>query len=167
LNSNNINPLLLPEKLFKKLLFYLNELVELQESKNSMDIDIANKLISIILEYIFSLNIDLVKGNLLSDKIIKYLYDNYQGEIKISNLSEIFNMSASRLAQIFKKYTSMTIIEYLNKIRINKALNLIRNTNIPITRIAFEIGYNDISYFNKTFKKIIGMTPSKYKNCPI
>ena len=63
----------------------------------------------------------------------------------------------------FKKMTNRTPIDYLNVYRIEMASKKIINTDLSITDIAFSCGFNDLSYFIKTFKKITGITPRKYK----
>lgn len=99
--------------------------------------------------------------------IINHLTLNYQKEIHLNELASLFYMSKPYLCRIFKNYTGQTITEYLNNIRILKATNLLKNTDLPIGEIATEVGFNDINYFSRTFKKIIGTAPSRVRSNPL
>lgn len=93
-------------------------------------------------------------------KVIEYLHENYDYDIKIEQLSTITHLHPNYLHRIFKESMGCTIIDYLTKIRMEKAKMLITQTDIPITEVASFIGMNSSQYFSKVFKKHIGITPS-------
>ncbi|MDC7249424.1 MAG: helix-turn-helix transcriptional regulator, partial [Sphaerochaetaceae bacterium] len=74
------------------------------------------------------------------------------------------NISSSYFSKLFKKVTGDNFANYINKIRVKKAQELLVNTDNPITVIAMDLGFGDNSYFNKVFKKIEGVAPSLYRN---
>jgi AraC family transcriptional regulator, L-rhamnose operon transcriptional activator RhaR len=97
------------------------------------------------------------------DKIIHHMKDNYKSELKLEELSTLAFLSPSYFCKLFKDCTSMTVSEYLQKIRIDGACDLLRTTNRKIIDISLEIGYKDIKHFNHIFKKITGKTPGEYR----
>ncbi|KAB7670774.1 helix-turn-helix domain-containing protein [Bacillus sp. B1-b2] len=93
-------------------------------------------------------------------KVMEYLHENYDYEIKMDHLSAITHLHPNYLHRIFKESTGCTIIDYLTKIRIEKAKMLITQTDIPITKISSFVGMNSSQYFSKVFKKYTGTTPT-------
>jgi AraC-like DNA-binding protein len=92
----------------------------------------------------------------------KYVSQNYAEEITLDSIAEKYAMSPSYFSKQFKSITGVGLIEYLNHIRITAAEKLLIQTNMPITRIAMECGFNDSNYFAAVFKKIKGITPKKF-----
>lgn len=92
-----------------------------------------------------------------------YIEDNLDGEIPLSDIGVKFNMNATYCSQLFKKRTGKTMVQYRTEIRMKKALELLQKSDHTVTEIALLIGYNDISYFTKTFKKFFGENPSNYR----
>lgn len=78
-------------------------------------------------------------------------------------LAQQCNMSVSNLKRLFKKYTGLYPKVYINKTRMSYAEYLVRSTNMTILKIANEVGYNEVSGFNRIFKATFGMTPSEYR----
>lgn len=103
----------------------------------------------------------------ITDKFIvstvDYISNNYKYDIKIQHLANNVKFSPSYFMKLFKEYTGLTVIEYINRFRIEKACALLLSTNLSISTIAFEVGFKNISNFNRFFKKITHFTPVKYK----
>lgn len=98
------------------------------------------------------------------NKILKYIEDNYAEKLAIDNLARNANMSTSNFCHLFKKMTCKTLIEYVNNLRINNAENLLRNTDMNISEVAMVVGFNDINYFSRIFKKYKKIAPNTLKN---
>lgn len=94
---------------------------------------------------------------------LKYIHTNFNEKISIQNLCKIANMSETLLSTCFKNITGKTIIEYINTLKINKAKQLLAETDMRITDISYELGFNDGAYFNRVFKKIANLTPNAYR----
>lgn len=94
---------------------------------------------------------------------IEYLRNNYSQKITIEELSNNFFLSKSYLSSLFKKATGSGVVEYLQHIRIEKACELLTQTNLSITEISTMVGYTDYRFFNKSFKKITGCTAHEYR----
>ncbi len=78
--------------------------------------------------------------------------------------AKMLNITVSHFCHLFKQLTGMTFSNYVNYLRIKKAETLLRNTNMTITEIAISIGYNDVAYFSRIFKKQKNISPSEYRN---
>lgn len=94
---------------------------------------------------------------------IKYISDNYSAKISLDAVAAKACMSKYHFSRSFKKATGTTYRDYLNGCRINKAKELLKNSNLPITEVAFAVGYADITHFERIFKRITGFAPSHYK----
>lgn len=79
------------------------------------------------------------------------------------DLASICSLSEAQLRRKFKEYLNMSPVEYLTMVRIQKAYELLNSTNYPMTEIALRVGYQDVSSFNRNFKKIMGVSPYQYK----
>ena len=93
-------------------------------------------------------------------EMIDYIKNKYQEKISISDLSKDLAYSESMLNRKFKKEVHITFNEYLNRYRINKAIDLLKNSDYNITEIAYMCGYSSAKYFARVFKKYLGMSPS-------
>jgi AraC-like DNA-binding protein len=97
------------------------------------------------------------------DKIKENIQENYKKEISLDHLAQFVGHSKNYLCKTFKENTGMTINLYLNKVRIDKAAELLVNTNLDIAEISHDVGYNNIYHFIKTFKKIVGTSPGNFR----
>lgn len=96
-------------------------------------------------------------------KICNYINDNYMDQIKLSSIaSEVF-MSDSALSHFFKKRTNRNLIDYINDVRIGNAAKMLFETTHSVNEVAFLCGFNNISNFNRIFKKSKGKTPTEYR----
>lgn len=98
------------------------------------------------------------------DSIMHYIEEHYKEIDRLDDIAAHFFVSTSYLCRIFKKHTGMTIVNYINHLKIKSACELLSNTNQTIIDIAQNCGFNTSIYFCKIFKKIVGCTPSEYRN---
>lgn len=111
-------------------------------------------------------NSDAVTQNKDSVKLkrtLEYIRQNYSQQIKLDDIANVCGMSPKYFCAYFKSMTGHTPVEYLNVYRISKAAKLLLNTDEPVTQIALDCGYNDLSYFIKQFGKHKGMSPGKFR----
>lgn len=95
---------------------------------------------------------------------IRYIEDNYYlNELTINILSEKLQITPSYLSKLLKKETGLSFIDYLTNVRIRKAINIMKDPTIKIYDVAELIGYSNQHYFCRTFKKVIGVSPTQYK----
>lgn len=96
-------------------------------------------------------------------KVLNYIDRNIKKGVTLDKAAEYVNMSSSYFSKFFKKLTGMNFITYVIDRKIEFAKDMLRNTDMPIINIAYELSYNETNYFSKAFKKKVGMTPSEYR----
>lgn len=102
--------------------------------------------------------------NAYAQKTLKFLEENYTGEITLQSLSESFGISPEHLSRLFKKETGLGFSEYLSLLRLKKAESMLKQNNeVSIAEVAFSCGFNDSNYFCEKFKKVYGVSPLKFK----
>lgn len=94
---------------------------------------------------------------------LEYIKKNYGSAFSVAALAAECGYSDTYLMKLFKKYTGMTCIDYINNYRLNKAGEMLMSTTDPIIDIAISCGYSNISYFNKLFKETYAMTPKEFR----
>lgn len=99
----------------------------------------------------------------IAERILIYISEHFDKEMKLEHLCSAFHISRSHLAQLFKRTTGMTVNRYLVECRINKAKELLTTTGLTVIEICEQSGFQDISHFCSSFKKATGMTPSAYR----
>jgi AraC-like DNA-binding protein len=102
-------------------------------------------------------------GNKRIAAIHDYLMNNYREEVNLQRLAETVNMAEGSLCRFFKQNTGMTIFEYLNKIKTEFACKLLMNNDLNILEVCLDSGFNNLSHFNKQFRKSTGTTPTEYR----
>ncbi|ADL53744.1 response regulator transcription factor [Clostridium cellulovorans] len=96
------------------------------------------------------------------NKITQYVYTHYNEQLTLSDVSKLFNFNYHYLSSYFSLHNKEGFNEFLNKIRIEKACDFLKQ-DIPISDISSMVGYSDHSYFCKVFKKFTGLTPSNFR----
>lgn len=92
-------------------------------------------------------------------KAIAYIRVNYQRDLSIQEVSSQLSIGERYLRKLFTQYLNMSPIEYINQLKINKALELLKNTEMSIKEICFVCGFQSPQYFSKVFKQQIGISP--------
>lgn len=93
----------------------------------------------------------------------QYISANYKERITLEDTARMVYLSPAYLSRIFKQETGVTFNEYLNRVRVNKAKELLRRRELRMTDISLAVGYEDQSYFTKVFKRVAGMLPREYR----
>lgn len=94
--------------------------------------------------------------------IYKYITENFNKPISLNHIAALINMTPNSFCRYFKNCTNKSFIEYLNEIRIRYACKLLIEENNNIIQIAFLSGFNNLSNFNRNFKRIMGKSPTEY-----
>ena len=105
-----------------------------------------------------------VSQDVVYQKVIAHINKFYQREITLEELADVACMERSALCRRFKKIAGKTIFEFLNEVRIAYACKLIANTDLKISTIAYDCGFNNIAHFNSLFKTYTNHTPKSYRN---
>lgn len=102
-------------------------------------------------------------GNKRIATIHEYLMNNYREEIDLERLAGMVNMAEGSLCRFFKQNMGITIFEYLNKIKVEFACKLLMDPSLSILEVCLDSGFNNLSHFNKQFKRTTGMPPKEYR----
>ncbi|NOW88483.1 MULTISPECIES: AraC family transcriptional regulator [Clostridium] len=95
--------------------------------------------------------------------VIDYIENNFTEKIDLEKLSKIAGFSKGHFCRLFKQITSMSAIDYINNLRINKAFDLLKNSDLNITEIAVSCGFSDSNYFSRIFKNHKKISPMQTK----
>ncbi|WP_432403209.1 response regulator transcription factor [Wukongibacter sp. M2B1] len=118
--------------------------------------------------------LDEIFGEIMEKKIcysdnylflaLNYIEKNYHRGVTLEDVADYVNLSTSYLSKLFKKELNINISKYITGRRVERAKEILENTDMPVLNIAVDLGYNESNYFSKVFKKVVGMTPSEYRN---
>jgi AraC-like DNA-binding protein len=106
---------------------------------------------------------EILSARLEIVKTIEFMHQHFSEKITEATLSKLVHMSDSHFIRLFKNETDITPMEYLMRMRIDKAKKLLQNSARHITEIAFECGFNSLSYFSLCFTKHIGISPRDFQ----
>lgn len=95
--------------------------------------------------------------------VFKYIENNHTKKLYLDEIAKSAYFSKYHFCKVFKTLTDQTVIEYVNTVRIEKAKKLLKKSFFNITEICYKVGFSDISNFNRTFKKVVGISPSEYR----
>ena len=129
------------------------------------------ELISLLLRNIFILiSRNLIGANRADNSLenevelaMHYFRENYRSEINVEDYALSRGMSASNFYRVFKQISGSTPLQYILKLRLSNAQNLLENSNLSIAEIASAVGYENPLYFSRLFNKHIGVSPSEYR----
>lgn len=96
-------------------------------------------------------------------KARKLIRDHSDGELSLREVAKAVNLSANYLSEKFKEVTGVNFVRYVGQTRTAKARDLLRNSDLRISEIAFAVGFQSLSQFNRTFKKLSGRSPSAFR----
>ena len=96
-------------------------------------------------------------------EIISFLRQHYQEDLSLNDVSRAVGFSASECCRLFKRVTGDTILNYLKSYRLTRSIEMLEETELPVSRIALESGFNGASYYIESFKKELHVTPLQYR----
>ena len=93
----------------------------------------------------------------------RYINNCYQEKISLDEAARAVNASTRHFCKVFKAATGLTFTDYLARVRVEKAKNLLQNPHLRVSEVAFETGFESISQFNRSFKRITGLAPTQFR----
>lgn len=149
-----------------KTLFLLLER-ELKSLKINCDVVVSSILNILISFFVREIDTDInLSKSLKNDsvsKVIKYMRDNYEKPITLTEVAKFANLNERYLSTLFVKSVGVTFKSFLSEIRLNNATRLLKTSELPMTEIAFMCGFGSISNFNRVFKSKYDMSPSEWR----
>ena len=132
-------------------------------SPSSEELDSYCKMLTMIVHYIETNHLVFSSSRTLGQLTKRYIEKNLQEKITLDKLSVALHCSKVTLTESFRKEFGMTIMQFVQKERMDMAENMLRDTTMSITEIAGHCGFSDIEYFSKCFKAHHGISPSEWK----
>ena len=138
------------------------------ESESKITAQIKTKII--LLQFIlemwkqgFVIENDTSGRNTVEKEMVSYVQQNFTGKISLKEFGEQFHLSEKYISRYFKEHFHIALSHYVTYLRLEHAKQLLQDTDIPITEVAMQSGYQNVSYFIRSFKKAYGVSPLKYK----
>ena len=97
------------------------------------------------------------------DDILYYIEHNYHTNIKLESIAVLFGYNSSYLGKIFHKTVGESFNSYVDQVRVNHAIELLKENRYKVYEVAERVGYKNVDYFHKKFKKYVGESPAEYR----
>ena len=130
--------------------------------------DAAVKLLTIFAQHLAILsNQVFIQQENAEPPVIKrareYIQEHQAEELSLNQVAKAVNMSTFYFCKMFKKVAGINFTDYVARVRIEKSKNLLLNPNLRVSEIAFEVGFQSLTHFNRVFKKLLGQSPTDYR----
>lgn len=96
-------------------------------------------------------------------EVVKYITEHYQDELSLKQVADLVSMSESSFSRHFQRETRSKFVEFVNRVRVSKACIMLAETDERISSICFDVGFNNITNFNRQFVRLKGQTPGEYR----
>ena len=93
----------------------------------------------------------------------EFIKEHQGDELSLGQVAKAVNTSTFYFCKMFKKVTGLNFTDYVSRVRIEKAKNLLLNPNLRVSEIAYEVGFQSLTHFNRMFKRILGLSPTEYR----
>lgn len=157
----------LSENDFHEAIAYFSELEKERRENDAYSPDFIKNIIAQLLLFVQrhndSTRIEVNSIDFRIQSAVDYILENYTEPISLENAAEVACMSPSYFSRVFHQTTALTFKEFLTKLRIDKACELLENTKSHIADIAQTVGFNAESHFAAAFRAINGMSPNQYR----
>ena len=143
-----------------------------EESESKIATQVRTKII--LLQFIlemwkkgFVIENDTSGRNIVEKEMVSYIQQNFTGKISLKEFGEQFHLSEKYISRYFKEHFHITLSQYITYLRLENAKQLLQDTDLSVTETAMQSGYQNVSYFIRSFKKTYGISPLKYRNSGI
>jgi AraC-like DNA-binding protein len=96
-------------------------------------------------------------------KAKQYIKDHQAESLRLGQVAKAVNTSSFYFCKLFKKATKVNFTDYLARLRIEKAKDLLLNPNLRISEIAYDVGFQSLTHFNRVFRRVLGQSPTDYR----
>ena len=158
----------------KELCEQLIEIYEAKKDESESKITTQVRTKIILLQFIlemwkkgFVIENDTSGRNIVEKEMVSYIQQNFTGKISLKEFGEQFHLSEKYISRYFKEHFHITLSQYITYLRLENAKQLLQDTDLSVTETAMQSGYQNVSYFIRSFKKTYGISPLKYRNSGI
>ena len=139
------------------------ELVYHEAQRETPENQYLEYAMKILLITILRMQEQAASGEQILDRTMAYLKDNYTEKISLEKLADMEHISTSYLSRKFKQRTGVTVVTYINRLRVEKAQQLLMASSLNINEIAYQTGFESSKYFYRVFKSITGESPANIR----
>ena len=154
----------------KELCDQLIEIYEAKKDESESKITTQVRTKIILLQFIlemwkkgFVIENDTSGRNTVEKEMVSYIQQNFTGKISLREFGEQFHLSEKYISRYFKEHFHITLSQYVTYLRLEHAKQLLQDTDIPVTDVAMQSGYQNVSYFIRSFQKAYAVSPLKYR----
>ena len=154
----------------KELCEQLIEIYEAKKDESVSKITTQVRTKIILLQFIlemwkkgFVIENDTSGRNTIEKEMVSYIQQNFTGKISLREFGEQFHLSEKYISRYFKEHFHITLSQYVTYLRLEHAKQLLQDTDIPVTDVAMQSGYQNVSYFIRSFQKAYAVSPLKYR----
>ena len=154
----------------KELCEQLIEIYEAKKDESESKITTQVRAKIILLQFIlemwkkgFVIENDTSGRNTVEKEMVSYIQQNFTGKISLREFGEQFHLSEKYISRYFKEHFHITLSQYVTYLRLEHAKQLLQDTDIPVTDVAMQSGYQNVSYFIRSFQKAYAVSPLKYR----
>ena len=154
----------------KELCEQLIEIYEAKKDESESKITTQVRTKIILLQFIFEMwkkgfviENDTSGRNTVEKEMVSYIQQNFTGKISLREFGEQFHLSEKYISRYFKEHFHITLSQYVTYLRLEHAKQLLQDTDIPVTDVAMQSGYQNVSYFIRSFQKAYAVSPLKYR----
>ena len=144
-------------------IFRDQEILRLQQAS-----PVTDRILTELAERLWQLQQNRMKESAEEEDVIarakKYIDENFREDISRSDIAAMTYVTPNYLSKLFKNNMNMNLREYINKLRIEEAKRLLLSTALPVSEIASQVGYYNISYFSTVFHKLVGVSPYDWRS---
>ncbi|WP_052019731.1 helix-turn-helix transcriptional regulator [Paenibacillus sp. JCM 10914] len=152
------------EQLTTHLSRYLKVTFQVKASNLIHDVyDVSPELTRMLKSSVIKVDSEQGSGQRAIDLAKQYMQENYHKELSLDQISSMVYLNSVYFSQLFKQRIGVGFKEYLIHLRIDRALQLLKETDMKIAEISNVIGYDDVRHFSQIFRKKYGVTPSEYR----
>ena len=150
-------PVFVPD--WKETEFYLKEIISAYELRlTGFEISMSANLMHLLAHFYNSEG----SRNSLAQEVIRYINRHYQAPLTNEALGKHFGYHPNYISRLIKKRTGLPLHAYLNNLRISRAISMLESGNLSISQVAYHVGFSDLGYFSRYFKKMTGVAPSAF-----
>lgn len=103
------------------------------------------------------------QGNRFVESAAEYINEHYMENLTLTSVADQVGVTSAYLSTLFSQTMDCGFVDYLNKVRIDRACNYLHNSQLKTYEVAYKVGYHDEKYFTKVFKKVTGVNPSQFR----
>lgn len=156
---------LLEEHLWFEKFYNLNDFVNINFSQCSDFDSIKEQFLIAVKKCILKIN-KLQCGrpeSIMVEQVCKYVLENVEGDVSLKFVADRLFMNKTYISEAFKQKTGIPFVEYITTVKIERAIKLIEEDKYKVYEIGYKLGFKDIEYFSKIFKKYTGLSPTQFR----